>query len=75
MDYTQDTTKHIKGKHFSYGDRIELQGILSNKFVHFSLHMLAKHFNCAPNTIRNEIRRGAHLILVDIVPHVHRKLT
>ena len=19
MDYTQDTTKHIKGKHFSYG--------------------------------------------------------
>ena len=60
MDYTQDTTKYIKGKHFSYGDRIELQGILSNKFVHFSLHMLAKHFNCAPNTIRNEIRRGAH---------------
>ena len=39
MDYTQDTTKHIKGKHFSYGDRRELQGILSNKFVHFSLHM------------------------------------
>ncbi len=26
MDYTQDTTKHIKGKHFSYGDRRELQG-------------------------------------------------
>ena len=24
MDYTQDTTKHIKGKHFSYGDRREL---------------------------------------------------
>ena len=21
MDYTQDTTKHTKGKHFSYGDR------------------------------------------------------
>ena len=29
MDYTQDTTKHIKGKHFSYGDRRELQGMLS----------------------------------------------
>ena len=25
MDYTQDTTKHTKGKHFSYGDRRELQ--------------------------------------------------
>ncbi len=23
MDYTQDTTKHTKGKHFSYGDRRE----------------------------------------------------
>ena len=21
MDYTQDTTKHTKGKHFSYGDQ------------------------------------------------------
>ncbi len=24
MDYTQDTTKHIKGKHFSYGDYTKL---------------------------------------------------
>ena len=31
MDYTQDTTKYVKGKHFSYGDRRELQGMLSNK--------------------------------------------
>ncbi len=31
MDYPQDTTKHVKGKHFSYGDRRELQGMLSNK--------------------------------------------
>ena len=35
MDYTQDTTKHKKGKHFSYGDRRELQGILSNKSVRY----------------------------------------
>ncbi len=60
MDYTQDTTKHIKGKHFSYGDRRELQGILSNKSVRYSLRQLARHFNCAPNTIRNELKRGAH---------------
>ena len=55
MDYTQDTTKHTKGKHFSYGDRRELQGILSNKSVRYSLRQLARHFNCAPNTIRNEL--------------------
>ena len=60
MDYTQDTTKHIKSKHFSYGDRRELQGILSNKSVRYSLRQLARHFNCAPNTIRNELKRGAH---------------
>ena len=60
MDYTQDTTKHIKGKHFSYGDRRELQGMLSNKSVHYSLRQLARYFNCSPNTIRNELKRGAH---------------
>ena len=60
MDYTQDTTKHTKGKHFSYGDRRELQGMLSNKSVRYSLRQLARHFNCAPNTIRNELKRGAH---------------
>ena len=60
MDYTQDTTKHIKGKHFSYGDRRELQGMLSNKSVRYSLRQLARHFNCSPNTIRNELKRGAH---------------
>ncbi len=44
MDYTQDTTKHTKGKHFSYGDRRELQGMLSNKSVRYSLRQLARHF-------------------------------
>ena len=29
MDYTKDITIHIKGKHFSIGDRRELQGMLS----------------------------------------------
>ena len=60
MDYTQDTTKHVKNKHFSYGDRRELQGMLSNKSVRYSLRQLARHFNCSPNTIRNELKRGAH---------------
>ena len=60
MDYTQNTTKHTNGKHFSYGDRRELQGMLSNKSVRYSLRQLARHFNCAPNTICNELKRGTH---------------
>lgn len=60
MDYVKDITNHQKGKHFSLGDRRELQGILSNSSNKHSLRQLAKHFNCAPNTIRNELKRGAH---------------
>ncbi len=52
--------KHTNGKHFSYGDRRELQGMLSNKSVRYSLRQLARHFNCAPNTICNELKRGTH---------------
>lgn len=59
MDYVKDITNHQKGKHFSLGDRRELQGILSNSSNKYSLRQLAKHFNCAPNTIRNELKRGA----------------
>ena len=66
MDYTQDTTKHVKNKHFSYGDRRELQGMLSNKSVRYSLRQLARHFNCAPNTIRNELNVVLIIIPVDM---------
>ena len=34
--------------------------MLSNKSARYSLRQLARHFNCAPNTIRNELKRGAH---------------
>ena len=44
MDYTQDTTKHVKDKHFSYDDRRELHGILSNKSVHPKLQLEVAHF-------------------------------
>ena len=60
MDYTKDITNHQKGKHFSLGDRRELQGILSDSSKQYSLRQPAKYFNCAPNTIRNELKRGAH---------------
>ena len=58
MDYTKDITNHQKGKHFSLGDRRELQGILSDSSKQYSLRQLAKYFNCAPNTIRNELKHG-----------------
>ena len=58
MDYTQNTTKHVKGKHSSYNDRRELQGMLSNSSVRYSLRQLAKNLNCFPITIRNELKRG-----------------
>ena len=37
MDYTKDITNHQKGKHFSLGDRRELQGILSDSSKQYSL--------------------------------------
>lgn len=60
MDYYKDITFHEKGKHFSYCDRRELQGILRDTSKKHSLRSLAKCFNCAPNTIRSELKRGAH---------------
>lgn len=63
MDQSKDTTFHQKGKHFSQSDRRELQGILRTA-RHlgraFSLRELARLMHCAPNTIRNELKRGAH---------------
>ena len=60
MDYYKDITEHQKGKHFSYGDRRELQGILRNSCSKLSLRGLAAIFNCSPSTISNELKRGAH---------------
>ena len=63
MDQSKDTTFHQKGKHFSQSDRRELQGILRTAKQlgqSFSLRKLAKLMHCAPNTIRNELKRGAH---------------
>ena len=61
MDYTTDITIHIKGKHFSIGDRRELQGILYGASRSPLFRKLAEQFNFSPNTIRNKLQRGAHL--------------
>ena len=33
---------------------------MSDNSKQYSLRQLAKHFKCAPNTIKNELKRGAH---------------
>ena len=49
------TTKHEKGKHLSYDERVLIQIRLKDGW---SANKIAKEIGCAPNTFRNEIRRG-----------------
>ena len=49
------TTKHEKGKHLSYDERVLIQIRLKDRW---SANKIAKEIGCAPNTVRNEIRRG-----------------
>ena len=56
MDYVYSTTtKHEKGKHLSYDERVLIQIRLKDGW---SANKIAKEIGCAPNTVRNEIRRG-----------------
>ena len=49
------TTKHEKRKHLSYDERVLIQIRLKDRW---SANKIAKEIGCAPNTVRNEIRRG-----------------
>ena len=56
MDHVYSTTtKHEKGKHLSYDERVLIQIRLKDGW---SANKIAKEIGCAPNTVRNEIRRG-----------------
>ena len=56
MDHVHSTTtEHKKGKHLSYDERILIQLRLKDNW---SANKIAKEIGCAPNTVRNEIRRG-----------------
>ena len=56
MDHVYSTTtEHQKGKHLSYDERILIQVRLKDGW---SANKIAKEIGCAPNTVRNEIRRG-----------------
>ena len=56
MDHVHSTTtEHQKGKHLSYDERFLIQIRLKDGW---SANKIAKEIGCAPNTVRNEIRRG-----------------
>ena len=56
MDHVHyTTTEHKKGKHLSYDERIIIQIRLKDGW---SANRIAREIRCAPNTVRNEIRRG-----------------
>lgn len=49
------TSEHKKGKHLTYKERNLIEVRLKDKW---SPNRIAKEIGCAPNTVRNEIRRG-----------------
>ena len=56
MDYLHSTTsKRKKGQHFTYEERIKIEIRMTD---HWSVNQIAQEIGCAPNTIRNEIKRG-----------------
>ena len=55
MDQEHSITKHVKGKHLNYTERVFIEIRLSDGW---SAYRIAKALGCASNTIRNEIRRG-----------------
>jgi IS30 family transposase len=59
MDYQEYTTKHQKSKHLTYEERVIIQIRLKDGY---STNKIAAEISCAPNTVRNEIRRGTVLL-------------
>lgn len=49
------TTEHRKGKHLSFEERVVIQTRLKDGW---SPNRIAREIGCAPNTVRNEIKRG-----------------
>ena len=56
MDHLHSTTtEHRKGQHLSFEHRVLIQTRLKDGW---SPNRIAKEIGCAPNTVRNEIKRG-----------------
>lgn len=56
MDHLHYTAnEHRKGQHLTFECRVLIQTRLKDGW---SLNRIAKEIGCAPNTVRNEIKRG-----------------
>ena len=56
MDHYHSTTgQHVKGKHLTFEERIIIQ---TRRKDGWFANRIAKELGCAPNTIRNDLRRG-----------------
>ena len=56
MDHLHSTTdKHQKGRHLTLEERVIIQTRLKDGW---KANRIAKELGCAPNTVRNEIKRG-----------------
>lgn len=59
MDNPNCNTKHRKGQHLTYEERVEMEIRLKDGW---SKYRIAKHFECSYNTIKNEYERGKVLL-------------
>lgn len=55
MDQKQYTTRHQKGKHLNYDERMTIEIRLKDGWTP---NQIAKELGCSANTVRNEIKRG-----------------
>ena len=55
MDQVHSTAEHRKGKHLSFEERVVIQTRLKDGWTP---NRIAGELGCAPNTVRNEIKRG-----------------
>lgn len=55
MDQFNDNTLHIKGKHLSKEERINIEIRLKDGW---SVRAIAREIGCSPTTVSNEIKRG-----------------
>ncbi len=59
MDQLNSNTHHQKGKHLSFDEHIIIQTRLKDNL---SINKIAAELRRAPNTIRNEIKRGTVML-------------
>ena len=55
MNQVQHITKHIKGKHLNFAQRVVIQIRTQDGW---SPYRIAKELGCSANTVRNELKRG-----------------